>query len=144
MAKITDLKLAYRAFMKAYPYRRVDWRPGARLEKPLRESRVAVVTTAAYFRPDQPPFDTSIRGGDYSYRIIPLDTDLSTLRIAHRSDAFATGGIAAGKKFALPLDRLEFLAGESGLGSVASRHFCFLGSIAAPSPHCSYTPPVSV
>ena len=31
MAKISDLKLAYQVFMKAYPYRRVDWRPGARL-----------------------------------------------------------------------------------------------------------------
>ena len=61
MAKISDLKLAYQVFMKAYPYRRVDWRPGARLKKPLCDARVAVVTTAAFFRPDQPPFDTSIR-----------------------------------------------------------------------------------
>src|SRR5258708_9865267 len=137
MAKITDLKLAYRAFMKAYPYRRVDWRPGARLEKPLRESRVAVVTTAAYFRPDQPPFDTSIRGGDYSYRIIPLDTDLSTLRIAHRSDAFDTGGVSSDKKFALPLHPLKFPAGESVIGSVVSRHFNLLGSLSPPCPPIS-------
>jgi len=27
MANISDLKLAYRIFMKAYPYRRVDWLP---------------------------------------------------------------------------------------------------------------------
>jgi len=74
MAKISDLKLAYQVFMKAYPYRKVDWPPGARLKKPLSEARVAVVTTAAFFRPDQPPFDTSIRGGDYSYRIIPIPT----------------------------------------------------------------------
>jgi len=68
MAQLSDLKLAYQVFMKAYPYRKVDWRPGASLRKPLREARVALVTTAAFFRPDQPPFDTSIRGGDYSYR----------------------------------------------------------------------------
>src|SRR5260370_7053696 len=88
MAKISDLKLAYQVFMKAYPYRRVDWLPGARLKKPLTEARVAVVTTAAFFRPEQPPFDTSIRGGDYSYRLIPIDTHLATFKIGRTSDAF--------------------------------------------------------
>jgi hypothetical protein len=38
--------------MKAYPYRKADWRPGARLKKPLSGAKVAVVTTAAFFRPD--------------------------------------------------------------------------------------------
>jgi hypothetical protein len=74
MAKITDLKFAYQVFMRAYPYRKVDWRPGARLRKSLLEARFAVVTTAAFFNPDQPPFDRTIRGGGYSYRVIPADT----------------------------------------------------------------------
>ena len=127
MAKITDLKFAYQAFMRAYPYRKVDWHPGARLEKPLSEARVAVVTTAAFFRRDQPPFDTTIRGGDHSYRVIPADTDLRTLQIAHRSDAFDIRGITSDKNLALPLDRLKSLAEEGVIGSVAPRHYqrCF-------------------
>jgi D-proline reductase (dithiol) PrdB len=141
MAKISDLKLAYQVFMRAYPYRRVDWHPGACLEKLLREARVAVVTTAAYFRPDQPPFDTSIRGGDYSYRVIPLDTDLSILRIAHKSDAFDIRGIASDKNLALPLDRLKSLAEKGVIGSVAPRHFSFMGSIAAPGRLIANTAP---
>jgi D-proline reductase (dithiol) PrdB len=132
MAKISDLKLTYQLFMKAYPYRRVDWNPGARLKRPLREARVAVVTTAAFFAPDQPPFDASIRGGDCSYRVISRDADLSTLRIAHRSDAFDIRGIESDKNLALPLDRLKELAGEGVIGAVAPRHFSFMGSIAAP------------
>jgi D-proline reductase (dithiol) PrdB len=132
MAKISDLKLAYQVFLKAYPYRRVDWLPGARLNKPLSEARVAVVTTAAFFRPDQPPFDASIRGGDSSYRVLPVDTPLSTLSIAHRSDAFDIRGIAADKNLALPLDRLRALADEGAIGCVAPRHFSFMGSISAP------------
>jgi D-proline reductase (dithiol) PrdB len=131
MAKISDLKLAYQVFMKAYPYRRIDWRPGAHLKKPLREARVAVVTTAAYFGPDQTPFDTPLRGGDYSYRIIPPDTDLSALRIAHRSDAFDIRGIASDKNLALPLERLKSLAEEGVIGSVAPRHFSFMGRLIA-------------
>src|SRR5260370_37073983 len=106
MANISDLKLAYQVFMKAYPYRRVDWRPGARLEKPLGEARVAGGTTAAFFRPDPPPFDPSIPGGDYSYRVIPLDTDLSTLGIARRRGAFDTRRIASEQKLARPAVRL--------------------------------------
>src|SRR5258708_10990324 len=141
MAKISDLKLAYQVFMKAYPYRKVDWRPGASLRKPLREARVAVVTTAAFFRPEQPPIDTSIRGGDYSYRVIPIDTDLSTLGISHRSDAFDIRGIASDKNLALPLDRLKSLTARGVLGSVAPRHFSFMGSIAAPGRLIAHTAP---
>ncbi len=132
MAKLSDLKLSYQLFMKAYPYRRVDWSPGARLVKPLRTARIAVVTTAAFFKPDQLPFDVSVRGGDYSCRVLPLDTDLDTLRIAHRSDAFDSRGIGSDKNLALPLDRLKALAKAGVIGSVAPRHFSFMGSISAP------------
>jgi len=141
MAKITDLKFSYQVFMKAYPYCKVDWRPGARLEKPVSEARVAIVTTAALFRPDQSPFDTSIRGGDYSYRVIPADADLSALKIGHRSDAFDIRGIASDKNLALPLDRLKSLATEGLIGTVAPRHFSFMGSIAAPGRLIAQTAP---
>jgi D-proline reductase (dithiol) PrdB len=141
MAKITDLRFAYQVFMRAYPYRKVDWRPGARLKKPLSGAKVAVVTTAAFFRPNQHPFDTTIRGGDYSYRVIPSDTDLSTLEIAHRSDAFDIRGITSDKNLALPLDRLKSLAEQGVIGSVAPRHFSFMGSIAAPGRLIAQTAP---
>ena len=132
MAKLSDLKLSYQVFMQAYRYHKVDWRPGARLSKPLGEARIAVVTSAAFFRPDQSPFDVSMRGGDCSYRILLLDTDLNSLRIAHRSDAFDIHGITSDKNLALPLDRLKELADEGIIGSVAPRHFSFMGSITAP------------
>ena len=141
MAKISDLKLAYQVFMKAYPYRRIDWHPGARLKKPLCEARVAVVTTAAFFTQDQLPFDTSIRGGDYSYRVIPIDTDLGALSIAHRSDAFDHRGLESDKNLALPLDRLKSLTASGVLGSVAPRHFSFMGSIVAPGRLIANTAP---
>ena len=49
MASLRDLKLSYWAYMKAYRYRSHEWRPGARLTKPLEQARVAVVTTAALY-----------------------------------------------------------------------------------------------
>jgi D-proline reductase (dithiol) PrdB len=132
MAKISDLKLAYQVFMKAYPYRRLDWRPGARLRKPLAQARVAVVTTAGLFAPGQRPFDTSIRSGDDSYRILDANADLASLRIGHRSDAFDIRGLESDRNLALPLDRLRSLVLEGVIGEVATRHFSFMGSIVAP------------
>jgi len=132
VARLSDLRLTYQLFMKAYPYRRVDWKPSARLAKPLNKASIAVVTTAAFYGPNQLAFDTSIRGGDWSSRAIFLETDLSTLAIAHRSDAFDTSGIEADKNLALPLDRLKSLAAAGTIGAVAPRHFSFMGSIAAP------------
>lgn len=76
MAKLSDLDLKYQVFMKLYRYRRLDWRPGATLKKPLSEARVAMIRSAASYQDDQLPFDPSIRGGDYSYRVIPLETEL--------------------------------------------------------------------
>jgi D-proline reductase (dithiol) PrdB len=141
MAKISDLKLAYRIFMKAYPYRRVEWHPGARLKKPLSEARVAVVTTAGFFGPTQSPFDTFLRGGDCSYRTIPFDIDLISLSIAHSSDAFDIQGIAADRNLALPLDRLKSLVETRVIGSAAPRHFSFMGSISAPGRLIANTAP---
>ena len=121
MAQLSDLKLKYRLYMKAYPYRQIDWRPGAQLRKPLSESRIAVVTSAAFYGPDQKPFDPTIRGGDYSYREIPQDVALETLQIGHKSDAFDHVGIERDKNLALPLDRLrEMQPHDSGRAAVSA------------------------
>lgn len=141
MAQLSDLKLRYRVFMKTYPYRQFDWRPGALLKKSLSQARIAVVTSAAFFRPDQAPFDQTIRGGDYSFREIPLETDLDTLQIGHRSDAFDHSGIESDKNLALPLDSLRELKAEGRIGDVAPRHYSLMGSISAPARLVSITAP---
>ncbi len=133
MASLDDLKLSYRLFMRAYPYRRVEWRPGARLRKPLEACTIAVVTTAAFYVPSQPPFDESLRGGDWSYRAIPASASLPSLQIAHKSDAFDHRGIEQDKNLALPLDRLREFAAAGVIGSVADTHYSFMGSITAPA-----------
>ena len=141
MAHLSDLKLTYRIYMAAYRYRHFDWQPGAILAKPLSESRIAIVTTAALHRPDQPAFDESVKGGDYSYRELPLDVELASLRIAHKSDAFDHAGVESDKNLALPLDRLRELAREHAIGAAAARHFSFMGSISAPGRLIDQTAP---
>ncbi len=141
MAKLSDLKMTYWLYMKAYRYRSAEWRPGAELRKPLSGARVAVITTAAFYLPDQPAFDETFRGGDYSYRVIPADAGLKSLRIAHKSDAFDASGIESDRNLALPLDRLREMAAEGVIGAVAPRHFSFMGSIPSPGRLVAETAP---
>ena len=144
MARLSDLKLSYNLFMRAYRYRQIDWRPGARLSQPLNRARIAVVTTAGFYLPDQQPFDESIRGGDWSFRVIPAASDLSLLRHSHRSDAFDHTGIERDPNLALPLDRLGELALGGEIGEVAPRHFSLMGSVTAPGRLIAETIPAVV
>jgi D-proline reductase (dithiol) PrdB len=132
MATLADLKTRYRWFMRAYKYRQAAWEAPVRLSRPLSAARVAVVTTAAFHRPDQEPFEEQAKGGDVSFRELSSDTDLAALRIAHRSDAFDGSGIEADKNLALPLDRLRELAAAGRIGGLAPRHYSFQGSIQRP------------
>ena len=92
MARLEDLALSHRLFMKGYRYRSVDWSPGARLVKPLSEARLALVSTAGLHLPDQPAFDPAIKGGDASFRELATDVEIEQLRIAHRSSTFRSDG----------------------------------------------------
>ena len=141
MANISDLPLKYRIFMRTYPSTHVDWAPGQRLRKPLATARIAALTTAGLYLPNQSRFDESIRGGDFSYRVIPDSVDVNELRIGHRSDAFDPSGIEADTNVALPLDRFRELAEARVIGSVAPRHFSFMGSIPAPGRLIAATAP---
>jgi len=141
MATLSDLKLKYRLYMQAYPYRHIDWRPGTHLRKPLSEAKIAVVTSAAFYSIGQKPFDPAVRGGDYSYREIPEDAPLETLQIGHKSDAFDHTGIERDKNVALPLDRLRELRQDGLIGDVAKRHYSLMGSITAPARLVSHTAP---
>jgi D-proline reductase (dithiol) PrdB len=132
MARLSDLKLAYRLFMQAYPYRHVDWRPGAHLGKPLSQSRIALITSAGYCSPEQRPFDESILGGDWSFREIRATTPVQTLQIGQTSGAFDHSGIEADRNLALPMDRLTELVKAGVVGQAAPRHFSIMGSISAP------------
>jgi|SRR5579871_3341986 len=133
MAHLSDLKLKYQLLIKGCPFRRVDWRPGARLIKHLTQSRIALITTAGFYLPSQPPFDQSFRHDDCSYREIPWSIPVDMLQIGQNSDAFDHSGIEADRNLTLPLDRLREMIGAGEIGDAAPRHFSIMGSIIAPA-----------
>lgn len=99
------------------------------MKKPLADSKIAVVTSAAFYCSDQQPFDQEMKGGDYSFREIPDHADVQTLMIGHRGEAFDHSGIERDKNLALPQEPLRELQGEGKIGSFSKRHFSLMGSI---------------
>jgi D-proline reductase (dithiol) PrdB len=132
VATLSDLSVKNRLFMATYRYRSVDPIPFARPRRPLREARVALVSTGGVFAPGQPPFDVERKGGDVTFRVIPRDADVATLGIAHKSDAFDQTGFRADRNLGFPLERLREMEGEGTIGSLAPRALSFMGSISAP------------
>lgn len=131
MGDLSELTLALRLFLRAYPWRRIDPVPWSELRRPLAESRLALVTSAGLVPPGAPPFDESVRGGDGSWREIPGDVAVEALVECHRSEAFDHRGIAADRNLAFPLDRLRELVANRRVGELNHRHFSVMGSLTA-------------
>ena len=132
VAEIADLPFSVRLFLAAYRWRKIDPLPWSVPRLPLRDSRIALVSTAGLVAPGQTPFDEHVKGGDWSYREIPDDADVASLVEYHRSQSFDHSGVAADANVAFPLDRLHELAAAGVIGSCNRRHFSFMGSITAP------------
>lgn len=133
MATVDHLPLWIRSALRLYRWRRIAPTPLATLEKPLSACRVALVTTAGLVAAGDTPFDEEVRGGDWSYRVIPGDVDVASLGEFHRSESFDHAGIEADRNVGFPLDRLRELAADGTIGAVARRHLSFMGSITAPN-----------
>lgn len=92
------------------------------LNKPLSESRVAIVTSAALHRSEDERFSQ----GDTSYR--PLDRADRNLVLGHWSPNFDRTGFQIDLNVVYPIDRLEELAAAGVIGDVAPRHYAFAGN----------------
>jgi D-proline reductase (dithiol) PrdB len=102
---------------------------------------VALVTSAGLVVPGDEPFDPTIKGGDFSYRLIGAGADVASLEEHHRSDAFDHSTVEADVNVAFPLDRLHELAEDGTIGEVAPRHVSLMGSITAPGRLVAKTAP---
>jgi D-proline reductase (dithiol) PrdB len=132
MGNLGEFSWRYRLFLARYPWRRIDPVPWAPLRRPLARSRIALVSSAGFVVPGQPPFERAKRGGDPTFRVIPAEADVHRLQELQRSEAFDHTGIREDPNLAFPLERLGELVARGRIGSVAPRHLSFMGSITAP------------
>ncbi len=98
------------------------------LKKIIRQSRVAIVATAgAYLSRTQEPFRTKSIQGDDSFRIIPNETAIETIGLAH--PGYVTSRAKKDLDCVFPLALLNDLRRAGEIGSAAPRHASFMGFI---------------
>ncbi len=90
--------------------------------KPLAQSTVAIVTSAALHTADDDGFTTA----DTSYRFI--DRARRDLVLGHWSPNFDHTGVQIDLNVVYPIDRLEELVDRGVIGAVAPRHISFAGN----------------
>ena len=105
-------------------------------EKPLSESRLALVTTGGVHLPEQERFDIDDPLGDYSYREIPGDAYALTW-----SHAYYAPDRGTDLDSVFPLWTLRKLVAEGAVGELNRRHFSFMGAIHDTGPLAGRTAP---
>lgn len=100
----------------------------APLKKPIKQCRVALVTTSgAYLRGGQLPFATRSPSGDDSFRIIPNETPIAEIALSH--PGYDTRRALQDLDCVFPLALLNRFQKLGEIGSAAPRHFSFMGFI---------------
>lgn len=105
----------------------IPWMP---LKKSLRDSTVALVTTAGVHLKTQDHFDMADPNGDPSFRIIETTTPLTDLMITH--DYYDHTDADKDINIVFPLERLREFEKEGIIGRLANRHYGFMGHILGP------------
>jgi D-proline reductase (dithiol) PrdB len=90
----------------------------------LSRRRVVIVSSAGLCLRGENPF----RGRDADYRAIPSGTKPEQLLTSHISVNFDRTGLQEDWNVAFPRDRLNELAAEGIIGSVAATHYSFMGA----------------
>jgi D-proline reductase (dithiol) PrdB len=87
---------------------------------PLRERRLALVTTAGLHLRSDRPFQ--IDPNDF-YRVIPGDVNANDLIMSHLAASFDRSGFQQDWNVVFPLDRLREMQREGIIGSLADFHY---------------------
>lgn len=90
----------------------------------LAGARVALLSTAGLHRRGDRPFAV----GEGGYRLIAGESMANDLVMSHISTNFDRTGFQQDLNMVLPLDRLNELAAEGIIGSVAAYHYSFMGA----------------
>ena len=93
------------------------------IPKPLSECRVALVTSAGLHKPEVDRFKSL----DQSYR--ELSEPFESLVMSQGSQNFDRSGFMQDRNVVFPIDRLHELADQGVIGSVAKKHYSFMGAI---------------
>ncbi|MGM0421249.1 MAG: glycine/sarcosine/betaine reductase selenoprotein B family protein [Bacillota bacterium] len=118
-------------FVNNFPWVENEVAPWTELQKPLQESKVALISTGGLYLQGDEPFQIKDREDvDESFREIPLNASLDELKIAHEhyEKRYAEQDINT----VFPVERLKQLVQEDFIGSLAEVNFSISGYIPEP------------
>ena len=98
-----------------YQWSEFDDSPWQPLEKPLNQTRLALISSGGIFKEDQPPFDPWAVN-DLSFREIDVNVDFNSLKLAH--NYFDHRDAQKDLNVVYPVDRLKEMANEGFISSL--------------------------
>lgn len=99
---------------------------------------MALITSAGVHLKEDEPFNV-LSNGDYSYRIIPADTDIEDLEVTHIY--YDTKSAKIDKSIVFPLVQLREFAHKGIIGSVSNTNIGLNGGTLNQIPHEEETAP---
>ena len=128
MPKLEQLSEVQHKMLLMFPCADHDDAPWTPLQRPLSESRLALVTSAGlHLRGDQP-----FVGNEQSYRVIPRSASPADIVQSHVSIGFDHVGIYRDINVTWPVDRLQELVDQGVVGSLSDNNYSFMGALRDP------------
>ena len=129
MPRLDTLSEVQRRTLEFFPCLEHDDTPWVALDKPLSQSKVALVTSAGLHLRDDQPFTRDTPGGESTYRVIPSDCNPSDVVQSHFSIGFDHTGIYRDLNVTFPVDRLRELKERGDIGSLSANYYSFMGAL---------------
>ena len=129
MPRIEDLSEIQRQTLLNFPCFEYNDAPFVRLDKPLRQVRLALVTTAGMHLRE----DKSFTAGDQSYRVIRSDASASDIIQSHNSIGFDRTAVYRDLNVTFPIDRLRELVEWGVIESTTATYYSFMGAQTKPN-----------
>ena len=104
--------------------------PWAEVAKPMNQSKIALVTTAGLHHRRQQKFNMTDPHGDPSFRILDAASIERDFTITH--DYYDHWDAEQDLNVVFPVARLKEMRASGCIGSLAERHFSFMGHIQGP------------
>jgi D-proline reductase (dithiol) PrdB len=123
MARMTDLPKATQQVLETLECPQFQLQPYVG-GPPLNKRRIAIVSTAGLTVRGNKPF----QAGEGDFRDIPTDTPANALLMSHVSVNFDRTGFQQDLNTVFPLDRLRDLVAAGVIGSIARKHYSFMGA----------------
>ncbi|MEM7218621.1 MAG: glycine/sarcosine/betaine reductase selenoprotein B family protein [Pseudomonadota bacterium] len=125
MVRLTDLHPAEAKHMRARAEAMTPVEPAPWITPPpLRDAKVAIVSTAGLHRRGDAPFSV----GAVDYRLLPQDVDFADVVMSHISTNFDRSGFQQDPNLWFPLDRLREMASDGEIGGLSQWHYSFMGA----------------